>query len=418
MSVSDSSDRTACSPAAQAVPEYIATERVVRNMEGAIGVFRWAALAWVILHALSWQLSGEGFRRPTLVIAAVTGVTAWTLWLTTAKAPLRGKVLLFDAMLGAALNLVSGLTVQPGKLGIATSTLALSYPYSAVLAAGTALGPLAGSLAGGVMAASYWVAHLVNGAPLTEALMSRLLAGSAGYLFAGLMFGTVSSLLRRSSEEVRAATAEAIAAREKAARLSERESMARQIHDSVLQVLALIHKRGTQLAESQTPDRAKVAELAEMAKDQEAALRGLIMREPEDAPVGEASLRSALEEVAAGIKAVDVSVSTVGPVWLPRGLVDELVDAVREALANVIKHSGATKAAIFADEQDGMLQLSVRDDGAGFVFDEAKFRQEGKFGMLNSMGGRVDAMGGSMKIDSRLGSGTEVEFQVPLQPGK
>lgn len=138
-----------------------------------------------------------------------------------------------------------------------------------------------------------------------------------------------------------------------------------------------------------------------MARDQKAALRGLIMREPEKAPLGEASLKD-----------LDVSVSSVGPVWMPGEALEQLVAAVREALANVVEHANDSKVAIFADEQDGMVQVTVRDDGVGFEFDEARFRGEGKFGVLNSMRGRVEALGGQMKIEP--GTGTEVEFHVPV----
>jgi signal transduction histidine kinase len=79
----------------------------------------------------------------------------------------------------------------------------------------------------------------------------------------------------------------------------------------------------------------------------------------------------------------------------------------------VVEHAKASKVAIFADQQDGMVQVTVRDDGVGFEFDEARFRAEGKFGVLNSMRGRVEGLGGQMKIESRAGTGTEVEFQVP-----
>ncbi|HEX2180255.1 MAG TPA: ATP-binding protein, partial [Actinomycetota bacterium] len=250
--------------------------------------------------------------------------------------------------------------------------------------------------------------------PITGELLQTLWPLSTGYVLIGLLFGIVSNLLRRASDEAEAATSEVLAASEREARLAERESMAREIHDSVLQVLALIHKRGVELAESGSPTPKDVLELAEMARDQEVALRGLILREPDMAPQGEASLRTALEAAARTVRELDVTVSTVGPVWLPGDVLEELVAAVREALANVVEHAHASKVAIFADHQDGLVQVTVRDDGVGFQFDEARFRAEGKFGVLSSMRGRVEAMGGQMNIESRPGAGTEIEFQVPV----
>ncbi|MEX2553761.1 MAG: ATP-binding protein [Actinomycetota bacterium] len=384
-------------------------ERAVGSMGRAILVFRWAAFVWVVLYA--W--SEPPFARPWLVVASLVVIGGWTLWLTVSKAPVRGKVLVVDVAIAAGLQMVSGLVVPPGEV-VVRPLFALSYPFCAILSAGAAYGPTAGIATGMVMSASYFLSRPLNGLPdLTPIQIKHLANGSIQFVFAGLLFGIVSSLLRRSSEEVRRATAEAITEREKAARLAERESLARQIHDSALQVLALIHKKGIELAESGAPPPEEVAALAELAKDQEAALRSLILRAPQDAHEGQGSLRDALEGVASKIKGLEVTVSSVGPVWLPSRVLEELIAAVEQALANVAEHAGATKVAVFADNQGGLAQVTVRDDGVGFEFDEEKFRAEGKFGVLNSMKGRVQAVGGEMRIESTAGSGTEVEFRVP-----
>jgi signal transduction histidine kinase len=384
-------------------------ERAVGSMDRAILVFRWAALAWVVLSA--W--SEPPFLRPWLVVASLLGVGAWTLWLTLSKAPVRGKVLIVDVAIAAGMHMVSGLVVPPGDV-VVRPLFALSYPFCSILSAGAAYGPTAGIATGMVMSASYFLSRPLNGMPdLTSIQIKHLANGSIQFVFAGLLFGIVSSLIRRSSEEVRRATAEAIRAREKAAGLAERESMGRQIHDSALQVLALIHKKGMELSESGAPAPEEVAALAELAKDQESALRSLILRKPQEVHEGQGSLRDALEGVASKVKGLEVTVSSVGPVWLPSRVLKELVAAVEQALANVAEHARATKVAVFADNQGGLAQVTVRDDGVGFEFDEDKFRAEGKFGVLNSMQGRVQAVGGEMRIESTVGNGTEVEFRVP-----
>jgi signal transduction histidine kinase len=110
---------------------------------------------------------------------------------------------------------------------------------------------------------------------------------------------------------------------------------------------------------------------------------------------------------------VPVSVSSVGPIWLARRQADELAAAVREALANVAEHAQASRAVVFADEEDGTVVVSVRDDGVGFSYDEARLRAEGKAGVLKSMKGRVEEMGGRMLIRAAPGGGTEIEFRAP-----
>jgi signal transduction histidine kinase len=59
------------------------------------------------------------------------------------------------------------------------------------------------------------------------------------------------------------------------------------------------------------------------------------------------------------------------------------------------------------------VTVSVRDDGVGFVYDEEQLSRDGKAGMLKSMKGRAEELGGRMTVDTRPGKGTEIEFKVP-----
>ncbi|MBW3608930.1 MAG: hypothetical protein KY463_11345 [Actinobacteria bacterium] len=206
--------------------------------------------------------------------------------------------------------------------------------------------------------------------------------------------------------------------RERAARLSEREKLARQIHDSVLQALSYIHKRGRELAGQEDVAADDVADLARLAARQESELRSLILRDPEDAPLGRASLREALEHVAREVEGVDVSVSCVGPIWWERSRIEEVAASVRQALENVARHAEATTATVFAEREDGEIVVSVRDDGVGFDYDEDRLRAAGKAGMLKSMKGRAEDLGGRMAVTSSPGRGTEIEFRIPeSRPG-
>jgi signal transduction histidine kinase len=233
------------------------------------------------------------------------------------------------------------------------------------------------------------------------------------YLAAGGTVGFVSRLLERTAGEAQKATNELVRERERAARLAERESLARQIHDSVLQSLALVHKRGQELAASGAPGAREAAQLAEIAGQQEMTLRNLILREPQEGPAGQRSLREALETTSVGVTGVPVGVSAVGPIWIARRHADEIAAAVREALANVAEHANASRATVFADEEDGEIVVTVRDDGVGFTYDEALLRADGKAGMLKSMKGRLEDLGGSMAVTAALGGGTEIEFRAP-----
>ncbi|MDQ4148634.1 MAG: ATP-binding protein [Actinomycetota bacterium] len=386
-------------------------DRNVASLERANLIFRWATYGWVVISAAS---EIESFIRPVLVWGSLLVIGAWTLWLTLRRVQVKGSVLLADVALSSGLIAVSGLVVPSGQV-VVKPLFALTYPFSTALAAGTAHGPVAGVGAGVALSLAYGFSRTLNGlTELTPAQVQHLVNGAIQYMIAGALFGLVSSLLRRSAEEVKNATAAAMAARERAARLAERESMARQIHDSVLQALAFIHKKGKEVAAAPAPSPADVASLAQLAAQHEASLRSLLLKKPDEGPSGTVSLRSALEAAAGAINEVEVSVSSVGPIWLPKAVADEVVAAVREALSNVVKHAEASKAAIFADEHEELLQVTVRDDGVGFDFDESKLRTAGKFGLLNSMRGRVMALGGTMRVESGPGAGTEVEFTIPI----
>ena len=386
--------------------------RATRTLWVGILVYRWAALGWMAVLAL---LAGAHGHRPELVWASIGAAAVWSAWLTVSGTQHQRVTRWFDLALAVGLVLISGLVVGPGRLGD-QPFFAAAYPITAALVWGAAHGPWGGLFAGVVLGSAYVLARPVNGIALDALPQGDLQAmanGAINYLLAGGAVGVVAVLLKRSAAEVRSATDDAMAARERAARLAERESLARTIHDSVLQVLALIHKRGRELAGAETVRPADVRDIAEMAGAQERELRALILREPEDAPSGTASLRDALEAEGRAAPGVDVSVAAVGPVWLPADHVREVAAAVRQALDNVAQHAGASNAVVHADTEEGWVVVSVRDNGAGFDYDEERLRADGKVGMLRSIKGRIEDLGGTVRVESSPGAGTEVELRIP-----
>lgn len=81
---------------------------------------------------------------------------------------------------------------------------------------------------------------------------------------------------------------------------------------------------------------------------------------------------------------------------------------VLEALQNVVKHSGASRATVQLDASDGKLAFSIRDDGGGL--DLATVRSGS--GMQN-MRDRIEVLGGEFHIESSPGEGTNVSGIVP-----
>jgi signal transduction histidine kinase len=389
-------------------------EQARRTLWTGVLVFRVASFGWMVLANV---LASGPLRRPALAWTAMALTGAWTLWLARNRERGGRGVLWLDLAVSCALVIVSGLVAPTGgnRLFFATT-----YPASTALAWGAARGWPAGLFAGGALSVALFASRIASGYSLPEFGRDQILSvlnGIVYYLLAGGAAGVVSRALDRSAVQLRSAVNEAIQSRERAARLAEREALARAIHDSVLQALALIAKWAKELGAQREVAGSEVLRLGEMAREQEETLRAIVIREPSETPQGASALRDALEAAARSITALPVTVSTVGPIWLPAGDVDELAAAVRQALDNVVEHSGASRAAIFADAEDGWITVSVRDDGCGFVFEEDQLRAAGKAGMLKSMKGRILDLGGRMRVESAPGAGTEVQFRIPSKYG-
>ena len=80
---------------------------------------------------------------------------------------------------------------------------------------------------------------------------------------------------------------------------------------------------------------------------------------------------------------------------------------VSEALTNTIKHADASAADVHVTATDGVLRVSVRDDGRG----GANFADSSGLAGLKD---RVEALGGRISLDSPPGSGTAMEITLPL----
>ncbi|MGW6392398.1 MacS family sensor histidine kinase [Streptomyces sp. NPDC055103] len=208
----------------------------------------------------------------------------------------------------------------------------------------------------------------------------------------------------------------------------ERERLARDIHDSVLQVLAMVQRRGTALG-------GEAAELGRMAGEQEVALRTLVA-----GGLTRPSLVSEDESEGAVVRVVEVddesdddtpvdlrlllapragarvTLSEPGaPVVLPPPAARELAAAVGAALDNVRVHAGEdAQAWILVEDWPDEVIVTVRDDGPGIP--EGRLAQaegEGRMGVALSIRGRLRDLGGSAELISVPGQGTEVELKVP-----
>ncbi len=84
----------------------------------------------------------------------------------------------------------------------------------------------------------------------------------------------------------------------------------------------------------------------------------------------------------------------------------------QEALTNVSKHSGARNVTIRLGDKEGIVRLSITDDGKGFVHKPASPLQAVPGRGLNIMHERAELFGGSFKLESNPGEGTTVSVEI------
>ena len=186
------------------------------------------------------------------------------------------------------------------------------------------------------------------------------------------------------------------------ARESERADIAAHLHDSVLQTLALIRARSDQ------PD-----DVARLARAQERELREWLY---DDRTTPGTSLAADLKALVAEIedgRGADVEVVVVGDV-LPDAGTEALLQATREALVNAVVH-GRPPVSLYLEAGTRQVEVFVRDHGDGF---ELGTVPADRFGVRESIIGRMRRRGGTATVQCRPGRGTEVHLCLPITEGE
>jgi signal transduction histidine kinase len=356
----------------------------------ALAVFRALGLLYAVV---AFARRYDEYLHPVggWVVLALMGV--WTVvvaGLYSVPAGRRWPVVGLDLALGVAAVLSSLLLDDPDRIAAGAQTLPVTWAAAPVLAVAIRGGWLAGLGAAAVVGA----ADLAHRQAVTIATANNIVL----LLLAGALVGWTVALARRGELALARGLAVEAAARE-------RERLSRDIHDGVLQVLALVGRRGREAG-------GEAAEIGRLAAEQEQALRALVGAPPEEV-AGEVDLRALLASYASS----SVTVSTPAtPVVLAAARAREVAAAVGAALANVAAHAGAAASAWVLLEHEGHeLVVSVRDDGHGFGPARlAEARAEGRLGVASSIEGRVRELGGTMAVESAPGAGTEVELRVPV----
>jgi signal transduction histidine kinase len=356
------------------------TLRVDTALWRALAVYRFASLVYATVSLVAHRAT---YARPGLGLAVLLGMAVWSsaaTWLYADARRRRWPLLTADLVVTLAALLSSIAVLTRASIEEGDPTVTVSWAAAPVLAWAIWAGPVGGLFAAAVVA----VADVVEREALTQATADGIVL----LLLGGGVVGYVVQLARRAERSL----AEAVQ-RESAA--TERERLSRQVHDGVLQALALVNRR------SGDP------ELARLAGEQEAALRRLVAR-PVVTAAGVVDLRSLMPS---GSR-VEVA-APAGPVLLGAVVAAELAAAVGAAVDNALQHGGG-RAWVLVEDEAAAVTVSVRDAGPGIApgrLDEAA--RQGRMGVARSIRGRLVELGGTVDLVSTPGQGTEVELRVP-----
>jgi len=202
---------------------------------------------------------------------------------------------------------------------------------------------------------------------------------------------------------------------EKSARLAERSRISRELHDSISQdlfSLSLLARGLEKALPPESPLRPEVQTLAETVQSTNREMRALLL-ELRPTTLDEKGLVPALEELASnystrlGVK-VDAELE---PVSLAPAAEVAALRIAQEGLANAIKHAHATTIRLGMHRAGEFAEISVTDDGDGFVPNP---NGAGQGLGLRLMRERVDELDGTLTIESREGGGTTVSAKLPV----
>ncbi len=200
-----------------------------------------------------------------------------------------------------------------------------------------------------------------------------------------------------------------------------RARVARDLHDGVVQSLHALAFRlyalRTGKKMDETERKQELLDLQELVQKEAASLRGMIQQlQPVELGGHLVDFLAGMIEryrYDTGIAAKFVCELSDGT--LPPATSREIVSIVQEALANVLKHSGAENVLVHLSAREGHWLLTIEDDGRGFEFSgrlsQLELERIRRGPMIIKQ--RVRAIGAELTVESRPGQGARLEIRVP-----
>ena len=241
------------------------------------------------------------------------------------------------------------------------------------------------------------------GLTLAAPWIARAVAGAEGRLAANLLGPSERAALANRVDELSARREQLVAVVE-----AERRRIERDLHDGAQQrLVALAMNLGMAKEKFEKDPSAARSLLEEAHADAKQAMVELrnLARGIHPAVLSDRGLDAALSSLA-GRAPVPVAVSVSVPERPPAAIETTAYFVVAEALTNIAKHSGATRAAVTVARQNGHLKVEVTDDGIGGA---DVSRGTGLTGRVD----RVTAVDGTVRLSSPLGGPTILTVELP-----
>lgn len=203
------------------------------------------------------------------------------------------------------------------------------------------------------------------------------------------------------------------------ATLEERERIAADLHDGIIQSL---YGTGLGLLDcirliDGAPDQARerledtIDELNTVIRDVRGYIVGLGSEAPRRTSLTAAVRDFVLRMTLNGMLKVDLELVGECDAMLSREQSAHLFQICREAFLNIVKHAAANTARVTLVAVDGDVHLTIEDDGCGF---DARGRANGGHGLRN-METRARRIGARSLVDSTPGRGTRIVIEVPVE---
>src|SRR5216683_5360461 len=192
------------------------------------------------------------------------------------------------------------------------------------------------------------------------------------------------------------------------------------VHDEAGQLLVAVHLALAEVArELPQPQQARVGQIKELLNQVEKHLRRY-SHELRPTILDDLGWVPAIRFLAEGISAragLPIHIDATFSERLPGPVETALYRTVQEGLTNAVKHAKAGNIWIRAWKERDALCCSIRDDGAGFDAHQIQTEPTRKGLGLIAMQERMSAIGGTLRVESCPGRGTELSVRVPLEVG-